>query len=315
MPFARRTGKRLAFERLEGRSLMAGDVTAIVVDGTLYIGGDNQNNTIYVQQGTQSGEFVIGQSTDTTVNGRESVTISGVTKGWRINLKNGNDRLILLDGVTAEGNVKIRMGKGADLISIGPRPDDAPPQPEYVPPAFERNLTIDLGAGDDRLHQNPTHVHGNQLIVAGTGDDGLWINDNSIPASDYIDPAVDNLRVDGAISIDLGAGDDTFLARKIIAGTYIHVKGGSGDDNIESFDNQSRRSLIEAGSGNDRFESESDQYERLRIAMGADDDRIRRHAGEIQRAHIGGGAGSDLFIDTGGFMPVRVKRIESQMLD
>ena len=59
------------FEALEPRLLLAGDVTATVVGGSLYIVGDAAANDIIIDQtGLASDEFMISSGTDvTTING------------------------------------------------------------------------------------------------------------------------------------------------------------------------------------------------------------------------------------------------------
>src|SRR5262245_48818994 len=87
--------RSLRVEGLETRDLMAGDVTAEVVGGSLIIKGDAQANDIVITEPTPgSFQIATGATSTTTINGGAGpVTLNNVTKDVKINLKNGADRV------------------------------------------------------------------------------------------------------------------------------------------------------------------------------------------------------------------------------
>src|ERR1700676_2701383 len=87
--------KRLSIERLENRCMLAaGNVTASVSGGNLFLKGDTLTDQILVT-GNGSGSFTISdQGNGTTINGMSSVTKTGVTGDVNVKfLDAANDRV------------------------------------------------------------------------------------------------------------------------------------------------------------------------------------------------------------------------------
>jgi hypothetical protein len=79
-----------SFERLETRELLAGNVTASVTSGSLYVNGDNSAN--YLQMTEISGDrWKITGLAGTKINGKSSVTTDPVTQDAQIDMAGGND--------------------------------------------------------------------------------------------------------------------------------------------------------------------------------------------------------------------------------
>src|ERR1044071_1056075 len=89
--------RSFAFERLENRQMMAGDVTAQIIKGDLVIRGDDFDNGITITAGSVAGTLVVtgvnAGGTATRVNGTANgaVTLTGFNDDFKINLKGGND--------------------------------------------------------------------------------------------------------------------------------------------------------------------------------------------------------------------------------
>src|SRR5262245_43598107 len=110
-----RTFRTLAVERLEERRLLAGNVTASVVNGNLVVSGDSASNDVVIAQ-TPSGIVVLGQP-GTTINGGASFTAVGVTGDVRVTLGGGNDTLQA--AVAVPRDLTIDLGSGDDAVTFG----------------------------------------------------------------------------------------------------------------------------------------------------------------------------------------------------
>src|SRR5438046_2758076 len=128
MNFSNRRSRRLAFQPLEERALMAGDVTANVVNGTLKGTGDSQSNQVQVVQYTNHdgtpdpGHFILMQSdSSTTINGSSSRSFTGVTN-ISIDLGDGDDHDTVGNGnqnqFVLPGNLNFYKGSGNDSITL-----------------------------------------------------------------------------------------------------------------------------------------------------------------------------------------------------
>src|SRR5690349_15576548 len=111
----RRSGSRVcAFESLETRQMMAGDVTAQIHNGNLIIKGDSSDNTIAV---TQSGTTITVTGTSTTVNSSTSAAVlTGFTGKIKIKMKDGADS-VTLTGLTTT-KLDVEMGDGNNTLDI-----------------------------------------------------------------------------------------------------------------------------------------------------------------------------------------------------
>ena len=92
-----RANRKLTFQTLESRQLMAGDVHVSVLNGDLKIEGDIKDNDVAVFQVIQQGQVVPGRF---FVNGLNGTTINGGTNGFNaigvnhdflINMTQGGD--------------------------------------------------------------------------------------------------------------------------------------------------------------------------------------------------------------------------------
>src|SRR3954467_13766226 len=105
-------GRRCTFESLESRQMLAGDVTAKIVNGDLIIkghNGDNSDNHISI---AVAAGIVTITSADTTVNTASAtagVAIAGTLTGnIKVNLKGGTDRVSLTGTITVPGDLQIK---------------------------------------------------------------------------------------------------------------------------------------------------------------------------------------------------------------
>ncbi len=144
-----RAAGRLLFERLECRRVLAGNVTAALVDGTLTLTGDIFGNGIAIVGTETPGEVrVTGTpampSDQTLVNGQSEPLTFVVTNDIVIDTGGGNDGVEVAK-VILRGSLKIEAGDDLDYVCIGSsRGDDGaiysaavswPPAGQEVPGA------------------------------------------------------------------------------------------------------------------------------------------------------------------------------------
>ena len=210
-------------ESLESRQMMAGDVTAHVVNGDLVINGDNDSNELYVY-GTGGGNFVLFGENGTRINGLSGHPISGVTDDVRINLRNGHNRIALL-GHDLPDDILIRTGNGDDTIVMR----DA---------TVRSDLRIRTGSGNDTVFLVDTTVQGQLNLATAGGNDEVALYDT----------------VAGRANVNLGAGNDEALMFEVDAAAQFRFNLGGGEDLV--WLNRGRESLrLSGGGGTDVYES------------------------------------------------------------
>jgi hypothetical protein len=219
----RRKGtRRLQFESLEHRKLLAGDVNVSVSAGQLFVTGDALANDIELTSTGVPGQYTIasGSYSPTTINGGAGpLTVSGVTGHAFFNLGDGNNQLIFNSNPAAisfAGNVRIEMTAGWDALQVRGANNIAVAgtvevlSGEGVNVMYMERLSciglymtlgnsidhvtlnsgsvgghvaINTGAQDDVVYMELT-VAGN-VYLDGTGKDELWIADMVTPTVIY----------------------------------------------------------------------------------------------------------------------------------
>jgi hypothetical protein len=212
MPFRRMfvnqrsSRRRLAFESLEARRLMA--VTTSLNNGTLSITGDAAADDIAVVGTPNPGEFTIMGRNGTTVDGMASLTIPGVTADLFLDLRDG-DNVVDMDNVYIARDIVVVGGSGDDLIRLG----------ETSPVSPARDLTVVCGPGDDVILQPSYHVFvGRDSAVVGALD-----NDSIV---------LTGASALGSISVVTHAGSQNIVFDGCTAGVSLTVSTFIGADNI-----------------------------------------------------------------------------------
>jgi hypothetical protein len=161
-----RRGPRRRFHQvvqaLESRTLLAGDVTAIVDDGNLTLTGDSEDNLVDVL--VVDGDIVVQGLDGTSVNGSSDpfVAFDGSTTvpgDFVARLAGGDDTLRLFGDFTISGTTRIRDFKGALRLGV-------------TDVTFGGNLHIASGNSADELSIAGSTLAGDLWIKAG-GDENL----------------------------------------------------------------------------------------------------------------------------------------------
>ncbi|ADB14799.1 hypothetical protein Psta_0103 [Pirellula staleyi DSM 6068] len=290
---ARTATRKLMFQNLEARSMMAGDVTAAVVGGDLVLTGDNQDNAIVVKQFLGNQFLVAGLNADgspTTINGQANqlFTFNG---DLRVQL-NGGDDVITLDkpqllnpifGVSTTkfpGAVSVEGNNGNDKLILR----DV---------SIRETLDVDMGNGDDLvqgtnveiglLDGNATNLNGNVTILMGEDEDTVNFS---------------QLDVDGLFQVDLGSednDDEVFLMQDSTLNAGLLVATGRGDDSVTLRNSKVETVVVVTDDGEDVVNLEFVTVDQIFADLGDGDDVLNTRRLIARRMDAIGGDGDDEF--------------------
>lgn len=265
----------LGLQPLEPRLPMAGDVSVAFRAGVLTITGDNQANDIWV--GRMDGDVVVAPN---PLGLGERTRLVHV-RGGNVQSDNGQIEAITFQGVHTL-NVDLRGGD--DKLSISSWPD----APRTL--AF-RNLTANLGSGNNRLDVSDIAVQRNLTVRAAGGHDEI---------------SVTNVSVGRSLTVNAGAGDNMVTVEDSFVQGPIVLVTGRGRDTIGVFETQSERSLsVRAGDGDNVVTLEEGARSfagRVNVTTGSGNDEVVLGdiSGEAVIA-VRTGGGNDIVRNTGFF--------------
>lgn len=252
----------LFVESLETRAMLAGNVTASVRGSTLFVSGDNLDNSVVIQQ-TGPSRFTVAGATgsDTRVNGRTVGTafVANNVRNFEIDLRAGNDSLGISnsnvylaelqaeflggpqaapglpeDALTLRGYANIRTGLGDDAIAVQLN--------------ATANIFVDSNAGSDAV------------VVEGSTAVALLVNadtGNQTTDGDDFVRVRDVLITRGALVINTFAGNDNILltdssavAVVVNAGVAVVNSGALDFDNITAARLEASGDILFFGGGN-----------------------------------------------------------------
>jgi hypothetical protein len=259
MKTARNFLRRSTIQRLENRSVMAANLSAVLTDGVLEIIGTDAPDTIEVRQagdmirvdGVASG-FSAGRIKEIVVRGLGGDDSISVNLNDRSSIRN----LVVHGG---DGNDRIQNGTAIPSTMFGDRGDDV----------------LVGGSGADYLSGGD----GNDFIIAGRGND-VVVGGNG---NDQVFGGDGNDRIWGE------AGDDVVFGE---AGDDM-VVGGAGDDKVfggygaDELFGSDGQDLLSGNAGHDRLIGGAGHDE---LFGGAGDDTLW---GEDGNDALYGGSGSD----------------------
>jgi len=287
--------RRLAVESLESRNLMAGNVAADLVAGSLVLQGDGQSNGVQimpmvaagrVQPGTFRVRGIDAGGDATTINGESEVIFRFVNDDVRVDLRGGEDRLLVNTGIqmldslrpttgllaTIAGDLIVAAGNGSDLLLLGDLDVGGRVQ---IDAGEERDIVFVIGL---TVPQSSTFVE--FVLTTGGGDDGVHVADFSI---------------EGDMLVDTGSGDfedHVFLGRGN-ATSDIAVLTYGGHDIVRLFSVDCDDLTIDTGDSPDAVTLDTVSVDLLFANLGNGDQDyliIRRTSG--RQATVNGGNGS-----------------------
>jgi hypothetical protein len=306
-----RTTHRPTLEQLDLRRMFAGDVTANLVGGQLWVLGDDAANTVSIESAGHQRIAVRGFHT--SVNGQQNAVafFDGAPGSIKINLRGGHD-LVRITNLVAPGNLQVAVASGDDEVVLGrdklrgeARFGGSPAGPLYV----AGNVAVFAGAGNDLVYQSDAHMEGEGVVSLGAGDDTLFVQrpagssanvdyggDLSILPAEG-DDVVDllGLTVAGDLAVRDGQDRHYLVARSLDVHGQFRVKSAALADRIDITATNVRQQLsIDSGAGNDRMRI-SAIVSRLNVNLGSGDDGLEIASAQITRTVVAGGDGDDVF--------------------
>jgi hypothetical protein len=179
----------ILLEALEPRLLLAGTVlTALDAAGNLTITGDADHNRIQV---TKTGLKQV------TVTGIGGTAVGGL--GGTVNNVTGSIKVLMKEG---DDYVVFGTSDGSSTFWVG---DETPPPGPYGTALNPKDLTVDLGGGDDEMTLLAlTARHVSIVGGAGTNSIGILANGGS-------DPIGDTSHILGNLTLTVGDGGSASL--------------------------------------------------------------------------------------------------------
>jgi hypothetical protein len=295
--FSNRRSRKLAFQPLEERTLMAGDVAVNVNNGTMNLFGDSAANDVQVIQLVGSDgnlvatDFIVIGKNGTTINGSSSRSFGNVTNinvalGSPGGPNNNNDDHFTLGADTTDlksttlklgGALVIDMGDGNNrvdlqgvkiggetVVNTGKDLDVV-----LVRGTFGRSFTLNTGNSDDTFQTLNTNVQNNLDINMGTD-----------VSNDTVSLSLTNICYDLKIKTGDSFNDnigDTVLLDRLNVTHDLSLVTGSGTDNVTVKNcNLLDKVFMDLGAGNDNLSLTSVGIrDAVNIKLGAGDDTIR----------------------------------------
>ncbi len=204
---------RQSFEVLEQRTLLTGNVSAIVSDaGDLVVTGDAENNTVWLKQDSshqhadEAGHVVWLWGDETTqINGQfysmdNPLGVAGLTRNVNVQLRDGGDTLYA-QAMDVPGSMQVDLGHGLNEAYV----DES---------AVGGQLKLRGGRTDDNFYVDRSTVGNRLLVQAFRGPDGVYISNT-------------NAR---KIDVRAGYGHDEVYVTDIETRRRNRVNGGAGQD-------------------------------------------------------------------------------------
>ena len=249
-PISARQKQGLSYQTLEGRRLLAGNVSVGLSGSTLVVTGDDLSNQIEVSQNA-NGDVLFTGLDSTTINGQTEFTFAQTFSRSRFQLNDGADE-VSFNGFESGREFRFLGGNGDDRLDAsgltaryyhvqGNAGDDAFQVSDSL---SRRSAYFHLGAGDDVLAVESFDAGRNFKVYGNAGDDTFASN---------------TLAVDRKFRVNLGSGDDeALIAGESDFGRSAKVRLGSGNDFLgilpglnDATATFNRRTVINTGSDND----------------------------------------------------------------
>jgi hypothetical protein len=198
----------LRIEPLEGRALLAGDVTVTLAGTTLTITGDASANEVEITPGASVGEYVITGLNNTIINGPSLIV----------------DPFNLID-VDLEGGSDVFTIRGASAANRILIPGDVEIDNDD---GNNTNELINVQLNDDLTITKTGGVSENNLEIAGS----LIIGDVTLAHSAFDGDSktlIHNSQIEGNLSITNATGEDHFVTYASTIDGDVDIDNGDGD--------------------------------------------------------------------------------------
>lgn len=315
-------------EALESRTLLAGNVAAVVEDGDLTLTGDREDNLVDVM--VVNGDIVVQGVDGTTINGSSDpfVAFAGTTTiagEFEARLRGGDDTLRLFGPLTVTGTTSVRDHRGTTRLGV-------------TEVTFERDVRVSTGRDADQLSFAGSTFEGDLKVKAGSGDNLVSIYESTVDDRTSISAG----RTDGHCGWgygryhrrgwgwhrggwgwrDSGWGGDTQVVIAQSTLDDLRVSTGRGDDNLVVQDSTIQGKVRGwTSSGDDFVMTEQVTVNgRTRLSLGRGDDALVTQQTNTfdGRVYANGGRGDDaqqISAETVFNDDSKLKRFESMSVD
>ncbi len=298
---------QLGFEPLEDRSLLAGNVVAVLTEGTLTILGDEQANGVTIVYDVASKTHqVLGADcggSATSVNGEPDSgphglgNFSGV-KHIQIRLGVGNDRLDFgaADQVytAIAKKLTIEMGSGNDEVVLGRAGNDPSVGTGVLHRLYvNQGIYVDLGAGDDQLEIANLKTNKSLIIFAGDGNDEITFATEFTPTGATA-PKLFPVLIRGNMHVQSGQGDDELTILHALIGQHLKVHDPSGAALVNIADVGVEKKIeIITGHQNDQVLLDYIAADDIKVETNGGNDYVKIDHTRLKRLNVRTGGGSD----------------------
>jgi hypothetical protein len=296
--------EQLAFEQLEQRELMAGNVTASVQGKMLLVLGDAAANGVTITYNAADKTYrVIGKDaggSPTTVNGLDTsqpanvVQLGGV-KNVAVYLGGGDDEFSVgspqaVDTVIAKW-LSINMAEGNDKVTLGTAGNDpGGSAPVTTSLRTGTSVTVDLGEGNDQLSLAQTDIGLSLNVIAGNGDDDITFATEFTPTGSSTADLFP-VRVRGHAKIVLAGGADELNIKNTVVDGDLRITDFSGVADI-ALHNLTVRKLVDIDTGNDADQIAIDMVQASQLTIdtngGVDDVDLTKSRFRTVNMKLGG---------------------------
>ena len=262
--------RKLRLEQMEGRYMMAGDLSAHVTKGSLFLneaaGQVGLDNSVLISQiapGTirVTGNGTLADNTRSLINGAafQDFNVSG---SLNVNFGGGSDLVVFDASNPSFQNVNLNLAepplvlqaKSAKTTTVAPTGLTLPDKDDVMiwGATIRGSLTINTGADNDWVYvANATIGDGlgldNVTINSGSGADSVelknvpnWINGSidiqtysSLSETDADVAWLENVYANGNIGVRTGGGNDLIHFDHVDTYHEMNLDAGTGDDTVE----------------------------------------------------------------------------------
>ncbi|MCH2203886.1 MAG: peptidylprolyl isomerase [Fuerstiella sp.] len=231
----RRGAVAVGSERLEQRTLLAGNVTAAVVSGDLIVQGDDADNVVDLFT-SENGNIVLRGLDGTSINGEtefvpddgipeisgdlqilladgdDTLTINGIQIADSLQIEDdAGDNTLMIQSCATGANYWIQYGAGDDVITVSDS-------------TAGRHFFLNPSGGENVLLTERIQVSGDTLFQGGDQTDSLIFS-----ASNFSD---DLLVSSGAGSDFLFVGPSEEGETSTVIDNDVQMRTGDGDDDV-----------------------------------------------------------------------------------
>jgi hypothetical protein len=294
--------RQLAVESLETRHALAGNVVAVLTEGTLTILGDQQANGVNIYYDVATSKHVVSGrdsgGSATEINGAASPAEFAGVRHVQVWLGAGDDRL---DFGTAgqcytrvPQKLSIMMGDGNDTVELG-RAGNAVhgADPVYHRLYVNKGIYVDLGSGDDQLAVANVKTNKSLIVKAEGGNDEIAFA-TEFTAGGATAPTLFPVLIKGNLHIHLGLGDDELTLLHARVGQNVKIVDPAGAAVIAAADvGVAEKFDLNTGNANDQVILDFVAADQLNLHTNGGADDVKIEHSRFKRLNVRTGSGAD----------------------